>query len=163
MIKNRKWNWFDALIILIILVIVGAAVLVLNKPDADTNKTSTSQPSNQKEMIMTVEVKNVTDALCKGFAKGDQLMALNKLQEGTIESVSVVNSIKASANNNGVMTKYEDTVDKTAIVIIRSKVVINPTNPYIEIGGQPAKVGLNYYVKTSKGELYGKIKKVEVR
>jgi hypothetical protein len=160
MIKNRKWNWFDALIILII---VGVAVFVFKKSDVHTNEAATSQPVNQKEMIMTVEVKNVTDALCKGFAKGDQLMALNKLQEGTIESVTVVNSIKASANNNGVMTRYEDTVDKTAIVIIRSKVVISTTNPYIEVGGQPAKVGLNYYVKTSKGELYGKIKKVEVR
>jgi hypothetical protein len=158
--KNRKWNWFDALIIL---VIVGIAVFVFKKSDVNTNNAAASQPTNQKEMVMTVEVKNVTDALCKGFAKGDQLMALNKLQEGTIESVTVVNSIKASPNNNGVMTKYEDTVDKTAIVVIHSKVVDDKTKPYIEIGGQPAKVGLNYYVKTSKGELYGKIKKVEVR
>lgn len=156
--KNKKWNWFDGLILLV--VIIGIVGLFIKFGIGKTDEVSSSAPANTKEVLMTFEAKFATDAMCEGFQVGEQLMAANKLVDATIVSVEVIPTPKASADLNGVLKLYGDNYEKTAIIVVKANAIVS--GPYLEVANQGAKVGSNFYLKTSTSELYGRVKKVEV-
>lgn len=156
--KNKKWNWFDGLIILAVIAVV--AVLAMKLGLGKSNETVAGPPANTKEILLTFEAKFATDAMCEGFVVGEQLMAANKLVDATIVSVEVVPTPKASPDQKGILQLYGDNYEKTAIIVVKANAVAS--GPYLEVANQGAKVGSNFYLKTSTSELYGRVKKVEV-
>lgn len=157
--KNKKWNWFDGLIILAVIAVVALGAMKLGAGKSG-DAVAADTPSNTKEILLTFEAKFATDAMCEGFVIGEQLMAANKLVDATIVSVEVLPTPKASPDQNGVLQLYGDNYEKTAIIVVKANAVVS--GPYYEVANQGAKVGSNFYLKTSTSELYGRVKKVEV-
>ena len=157
--KNKKWNWFDGLIILALVAVVAVVAMKLGAGKSGDN-VAADTPSNTKEILLTFEAKFATDAMCEGFVIGEQLMAANKLVDATIVSVDVLPTPKASPDSKGVLQLYGDNYEKTAIIVVKANAVVS--GPYYEVANQGAKVGSNFYLKTSTSELYGRVKKVEV-
>lgn len=156
--KNKKWNWFDGLIVLAVIAVVAVGAMKLGVGKSSDN--AADAPSNTKEILLTFEAKFATDAMCEGFVIGEQLMAANKLVDATIVSVDVLPTPKASPDQNGVLQLYGDNYEKTAIIVVKANAIVS--GPYYEVANQGAKVGSNFYLKTSTSELYGRVKKVEV-
>ncbi len=157
--KNKKWNWFDGLIILAVIAVVTVLAMKLNIGKSGES-VAADAPSNTKEILLTFEAKFATDAMCEGFVVGEQLMAANKLVDATIVSVEVIPTPKSAPDKDGVLQLYGDNYEKTAIVVVKANAVVS--GPYMEVANQGAKVGSNFYLKTSTSELYGRVKKVEV-
>lgn len=157
--KNKKWNWFDGLIILGVIAVVAILAIKLDIGKSGEGAASDA-PSNITGILLTFEAKFATDAMCEGFVVGEQLMAANKLVDATIVSVEVVPTPKASPDQKGVLQLYGDNYEKTAIIVVKANAIVS--GPYMEVANQGAKVGSNFYLKTSTSELYGRVKKVEV-
>lgn len=157
--KNKKWNWFDGLIVLALIAVVAVVAIKLGAGKSGDH-VAADTPSNTREILLTFEGKFVTDAMCEGFVIGEQLMAANKLVDATIVSVDVLPTPKASPDKNGVLQLYGDNYEKTAIIVVKANAIVS--GPYYEVANQGAKVGSNFYLKTSTSEIYGRVKKVEV-
>ncbi len=152
---KRKWNWIDtAIVLVIILGIVG----FLNR-DKLLNK-SDSGVSNKREILITVEAKELTEDVVKELKVGDKIFSQYRLQDAEIVDYSIRKSLKTQVGPDGKMKSFEDEYESTLLAYIKANAI--SSGPYIDLGGQEIKVGLSFILKTTDFEVLSEIKHIEV-
>lgn len=152
---KRKWNWIDTAIILLI---VLAAVGFLNK-DKLLNK-GDSGVSNKREILITVEAKELTEDIIETLTIGDKIFSQYRLQDAEIVDFTISPSKMTQVGPDGEMKSFEDEQESTLVASIKANAI--SSGPYIDLGGQEIKVGLSFILKTTDFEVLSEIKHIEV-
>lgn len=156
--KNGKlFGKFNIIDLVLVLIIIMAVFFVINKfSDNDTTVNS----STKKQIYLVAEAYKQAPNVVESIVEGDTLVAQNKYQNGTIDYVKIRDNDYLSTTSDGKLVASKNSLHKTIEVGIKCEGNIN--GPYIDSGGQELKVGLSYWIKTSKGQIRGFIKEIKI-
>lgn len=151
---KRKWNWIDTLVI----VLIAVAVIVFFNRDRVAGGVA---PTNRRSIIFTVEAKKLPRDLVTELETGDQIFSQYKLQNAYITEINVEPTLKSYVADDGTMRTYEDEEEMVLQATIDAEVI--SSGPYLDLGGQEIKVGLQFILKTMDVEVTSDIKHIEVK
>ncbi len=152
---KRKWNWIDtAIILVIVLMVIG----LLNR-DKLLNR-GDSRASNKREILITVEAKELNGEMLDKLKKGDKIFSQYRLQDAEIIDFAIFPSKMTQVGPDGEIKYFEDEQESTLIASINANA--DSSGPYIDLGGQEIKVGLSFILKTTDFEVLSEIKHIEV-
>lgn len=152
---KKKWNWIDTVVVI---VLVAAVVLFFNREKL--TRGITVGPSNTKNIVMTVEVDDLKPEIATGLKEGDQIFSQYKLQNAIIKEVNIRPMEMKAVNDKGEVVTYESDNLTTLEAVIDAEVLTG--GPYMDLGGQEVKVGLQFVLKTMEFEVMSDIKHIEV-
>ncbi|MGM0396664.1 MAG: DUF4330 family protein [Bacillota bacterium] len=152
---KRKWNWIDTVIVVLL---IAAAVLFLNRERLTGGISAGS--SNTKDIVMTVEVDEFKPEMLTDLKEGDQIFSQYRLQNATIREINTRPMEMKSVNINGEAESYQSQDLVTLEAVIDAQVVTS--GPYMDLGGQELKVGLEFVLKTTEFEAMSDIRYIEV-
>lgn len=151
--KKFNINIFDIFIILIFLVLI---FLLVNRKNIKSN----IGKEEKRTVIITAEAKDdITRDAIKDLKPGDKLFAQETFQDGEIISVDIQAKKNELVKTNGEIVVVDDAEFVNPIVKIKANV--NYTGPYMSLGGQEIKAGVDMYVKTKDHAYLGYITNVE--
>lgn len=151
---KRKWNWVDTLVV----VLVAAAIIVFFNRDRVAGGVV---PTNRRSIIFTVEAKKLPRDLVTELKTGDQIFSQYKLQNAYITEINVKPTLKSFVDDDGTVMTYDDEEEVILEATIDAEVV--SSGPYLDLGGQEVKVGLQFILKTMDVEVTSDIKHIEVK
>lgn len=151
-----KINIIDLVVLLVIICVAGAVVYRIVGGSATGSDVAVAN----KDVYITVKCRMIPEsaALTLQNEEGIKLVAKNAYQNAEIVSVEYEASdyIEPDADGNPVWGKHP--IWKDARVTIKDS--ISPTNPVITVGGQEARIGYKYTVKTQKVEIQGTVDEI---
>lgn len=151
--KKIRFNWIDLAIIAVIIVFI---VFFINR---EKIKKSIGQ-ENTRSIIITTQAEGLTDDALDKLKKGDKIFNEDTFQDAEIYDIETFPTKEYLVNSKGVIEAVDKDDDITAVVKIKANA--NYTGPYISLGGQEIKAGIDMYVKTEKVAYLARIKNVEV-
>lgn len=151
---KRKWNWVDTLVI----VLIAAAVILFFNRDKVAGGVA---PSNKRSITFTVEAKKLPKDLITELKTGDQIFSQYKLQNAYITEINVKPTLKSFAADDGTVKSFEDNEEMVLEATIDAEVLTS--GPYLDLGGQEIKVGIQFILKTIDVEVTSDIKHIEVK
>ena len=101
----------------------------------------------------------VVPEIAESLNEGDKLVANSKYTDAEIVSIDVTPAAYVSTDINGNAVLSEHPLWKDITVVVREKV--NPSNVILKVGGQEARVGYSYILKTQTVETNCKIRGIE--
>lgn len=152
---RRKWNWIDTGLVIML---IAAVVLFFNREKLAGSVTA--GPSNTKNIVMTVEVDDLKPEIATALKEGDQIFSQYKLQNATVKEVNTRPKEMKAVNEKGEAVAYESDNLVTLEAVIDAEVLTG--GPYMDLGGQEVKVGLQFVLKTTEFEVMSDIKHIEV-
>lgn len=151
--KKFKVNIFDVLIILILALLV---FLFVNR----NNIKSSIGKEAKKTVIITTEAKdNVTKDSIRDLKVGDKIFSQESFQDAEIISIDIEAKKNELVNTKGEIVLVDDSEFVNPIVKI--KATVDYSGPYMSLGGQEIKAGVEMYVKTKDNAYLGYITNVE--
>lgn len=153
---KKRWNWIDTTIVILIVV----ALLAFVNRDKILNIGKEEEVSNEKSVTITLEAEMIDKNIVSNLKVGDQLFSQYSLQKGFVEEINISPAIKTQVGDDGKLYTYED--ENQVNVEIKLKADVATSGPYMIIGGQEVKVGINIIMKTTEVEFISKIKEIEV-
>lgn len=151
---KRKWNWVDTLVI----VLIAAAIVVFFNRDRVAGGVA---PTNRRNITFTVEAKKLPRDLVTELKTGDQIFSQYKLQNASITEINVKPTVKSFIADDGTIKTYDDEEEMILEATIDAEVL--SSGPYLDLGGQEIKVGLQFILKTIDVEVTSDIKHIEVK
>lgn len=151
---KRKWNWVDTLVI----VLIAAAVILFFNRDKVAGGVA---PSNKRSITFTVEAKKLPKDLITELKTGDQIFSQYKLQNAYITEINVKPTLKSFVGDDGTVKSFEDNEEMVLEATIDAEVL--SSGPYLDLGGQEIKVGIQFILKTIDVEVTSDIKHIEVK
>ncbi|MCT4598518.1 MAG: DUF4330 domain-containing protein [Vallitalea sp.] len=158
--KNGKlFGKVNMLDLVIVLVIIIAGLFIVNKFSINGNDTTVTS-SAKKQIYLVAEAYKQAPDVAESIVQGDTLVSQNKYQNGKIDYVNIRDNDYLSTTIDGKLVASKNPLLKTIEVGIKCQGNVN--GPYIDSGGQELKVGLPYWIKTSKGQIRGFIKEIKI-
>ncbi|MCK8060559.1 MULTISPECIES: DUF4330 domain-containing protein [unclassified Fusibacter] len=154
---KKKFNWID---IVILLLILSAVVVVLNRDALFGSEGVVDSISGKKEVVLTAKSPSVPMEVVEAFKIGDKAMTgTSELDASEITEVRWEPSIVFELRDGQlIQTSREGYYD----LYVTYKALVNSYASYMELGGQELKVGVNYYIKTAHAEAFGYIVGLEI-
>lgn len=154
-----KLNIVDLIVVLIIVAIVAAVVVRFTSSKLNANGLN---PASEDQYcyvtaFASLQVPEVADSL----KIGDHIVAGGKYTDAEIVDIKVEPAAYVGVNSDGKAVYSEHPIWKDVTVVIKEK--IDPSNITIKVGGQEARVGYSYIVKTQTVEANSKIRGVEFK
>ncbi|MDO4300675.1 MAG: DUF4330 domain-containing protein [Clostridia bacterium] len=154
-----KLNIVDLVVVVLIAAI--AAAVVVRFTSSKLNANGLTPASEDQYCYVTafasLQVPEVADAL----KAGDHIAAGGKFTDAEIVDVKVEPAAYIGVNSEGKAVYSEHPLWKDVTVVIKEK--IDPSNITIKVGGQEARVGYSYIVKTQTVEANAKIRGIEFK
>lgn len=154
-----KLNIVDLVVVVLIAAI--AAAVVVRFTSSKLNANGLTPASEDQYCYVTafasLQVPEVADAL----KVGDHIAAGGKFTDAEIVDVKVEPAAYIGVNSEGKAVYSEHPLWKDVTVVIKEK--IDPSNITIKVGGQEARVGYSYIVKTQTVEANAKIRGIEFK
>ncbi len=157
--KGRLFGIVSIMDLLIIIVVIAIGFVGYTKFIKEPSGNSGAQ-SNKKEIYIVAEAYRQDANVVASIKEGDELVSKNKYQEGKIEYVEIRDNDYVATDKDGNLIAAKNPLEKTIEVGITCQA--NVSGPYIDSGNQEIKVGLGYYIKTSKGEIHGVVKEIRL-
>lgn len=151
--KKFKINIFDIFIILILILLV---FLLVNRKNI---KSSIGKEAKRTVIITTEAKDNITEDSIKTLKVGDKIFSQETFQDAEIISIDIEAKKNEVINSKGEVVLVDDYEFINPIVKIKANV--NYSGPYMSLGGQEIKAGIDMYVKTKDNAYLGHIKNVE--
>lgn len=156
--KNGKlFGKINIMDIIIILLVVLIGVTLYNKLN---NSGGSAAASTKQDIYIVAEAYGQAPDVVDSIKEGDTIVAQNKYQSGNIDYVDIRDDNYVTTTKEGKLIVQKKTEKKTIEVGINCKANVN--GPYIDCGGQEIKVGLPYWIKTSKGQIRGLVKEIKL-
>ncbi|GMQ57580.1 hypothetical protein AN1V17_19750 [Vallitalea sediminicola] len=146
---KRKINMVDIILIIILIVVIAGSYFYFTKDDKEENF-----KIGKEKVTFIVEGDNVLPELSNKIAIEDKLMANGIYQDAVVTKVEVVDHEEVIAVD-GVIKAIKYPTLKRVIITIEANV--NRYGPYMDIGGQELKSSTNFWFKTDKMTLLGKV------
>lgn len=152
---KNKWNWIDTTIVIIIIL----GIIVFMNRDR-LSETIDEDGSTRENVRIFFEAKGLDEDILENLNIGDQYYYQNSLEEAFIEDYTVSPQMKNAVGSDGSVVEVE-LAERVNLQLVLSAEV-EKTGPYMHLGAQELKVGLDFIMKTEDVELRGRIKHIEV-
>lgn len=150
-------NIVDLIVLVIIIALAGGIGYRLCSSKVNANG---ANPTSEKEEIyVTLSSSLVVPEVAKSLHAGDKLVANNALTDAEIVSVTTKPADYVSTNSDGEAVLTEHPLWEDVTVVIKDKV--SPSNVILKVGGQEARVGYSFILKTQTVETNCKIRGIE--
>lgn len=149
---KKKFNGFDYFVFVMIgLLILGGGYYIYRQGQGPSEKQT---PSESKAWTFVVEAENVLEEVAASVQVGDQLVAMNKYQAAYIEAVEVIPDYSYEMIDDQLEKREKESRYRLRVTIQGD---VNQYGPYVDLGGQELKVGLDYWIKTDHMHALGRI------
>ncbi len=154
-----KLNIVDLVVVVVIVAIVATVVVRFTSSKLNANGLNPATPDQYCYITAysSLQVPEVAEAL----KVGDHIVNSGKYTDAEIVDIKVEPAAYVGVNSEGEAVYSEHPLWKDITVVIREK--IDPSNVTIKVGGQEARVGYSYIIKTQTVEANAKIRGVEFR
>ncbi len=153
-------NLIDLVVLLVILAVVGAAGYYYVG-----RKVVSNVPVEKQDVYVTVNCILVPEESALALVpEGDEqihLVAKNAFQNAIIDTVSYRDSDYVGEDAQGKPVLGAHPLWKTVTVVIKDKA--SKADPIVKVGGQEARIGYKYTVKTQKVEIQGTVTQIEFK
>ncbi len=154
-----KLNIVDLVVVVIILAIIAAVAVRFTSSKLNAN--GLNPASEDQYCYVTCFASLQVPEVAESLNIGDHIVAGGKYTDAEIVDVKVEPAAYVGVNSDGEAVYSEHPIWKDVTVVIKEK--INPSNITIKVGGQEARVGFSYIVKTQTVEANAKIRGVEFK
>lgn len=154
-----KLNIVDLIVVVLIVAIVAAVAVRFTSSKLNANGL-TPTAENQYCYVTcfaSLQVPEVAETL----KIGDHIAAGGKYTDAEIVDIKVEPAAYVGVNSEGKAVYSEHPIWKDVTVVVKEK--INPSNITIKVGGQEARVGYSYIIKTQTVEANAKIRGIEFK
>lgn len=152
---NKKFNWVDIVIILIIISMFG---LILNRNKIFSSDNVSKIITGKNEIILTAKANSVPIEVVNSFKVGDKVVGNSKVLDGEIIDVQYQPAkIIEVRGDKPELVQSKSLYD----LYVTSRVSATIYNSYMEIENQEVKVGLGFYIAAEKATVYGTIVSIE--
>lgn len=151
---KKKLTFIDYLLIAFLIIVIVAIIFYVSSKKKEQPTTITGN----KTVTFLVEAKKVLPDVAEAIAQGDTLVAMNRYQKGHVKHIDIEPDYEVIAKD-GQLIKSPLKEQRRLKVTIEAEV--NQFGPYLEIGGQEVKAGVNYWLKTDRMHAYGTILSVD--
>lgn len=154
-----KLNIVDLVVVVIIIAIVAAVVVRFTSSKLNAN--GLNPASEDQYCYVTAFASLQVPEVAESLNIGDHIVAGGKYTDAEIVDIKVEPAAYVGVNSEGKAVYSEHPIWKDVTVVIKEK--IDPSNITIKVGGQEARVGYSYIVKTQTVEANAKIRGVEFK
>lgn len=154
-----KLNIVDLIVVVIIVAIIAAVVVRFTSSKLNAN--GLNPASEDQYCYVTAFASLQVPEVAESLHVGDHIVAGGKYTDAEIVDVKVEPAAYVGVNSEGKAVYSEHPIWKDVTVTIKEK--IDPSNITIKVGGQEARVGFSYIVKTQTVEANAKIRGVEFK
>ncbi|NDL66510.1 DUF4330 domain-containing protein [Anaerotalea alkaliphila] len=148
--RNKRFNWVDGLVLLLVLAVGAGGFYFLQQRKASGGGVETGK----REIVFLAEAVRVLPEVAASVEIGDRIVALNAIQDGEVVGVEIFDTQREAAVD-GAIVAVSDPNSKTLRVTIRA--TVNRYGPYMDFGGQEIKVGSSYWIKTEGMHALGSV------
>lgn len=152
---KNKWNWIDTSIVIIL---VLGIIVFMNRDKL--RQTVDEDGSTREDVRIIFEAKGLNEDVLENLNIGDQYYYQNSLEEAYVEDYLVSPQMKDAVGPDGQVREIE--LAERVNLQLELSAEVDKTGPYMSLGGQELKVGLDFIMKTENIELRGRIKHIEV-
>lgn len=155
-----KLNVVDLIVFIIIIGVVGAVAYRLVSPRLNANG---GNPVTTKEQYCYVTLYSslVVPEISQSLSKGEKLVANSQYTDAEIVSIDEKPAAYVATNSDGEAVLSEHPIWKDLTVVVKEKV--DPSSVILKVGGQEARVGYSYILKTQTVETNCKIRGIEFK
>lgn len=147
-------NVVDLIILAIILALIGGVAFRL--VSSKVNARNANPFSEQEDIYVTLYSGLVVPEISSSLKVGDKLVANNSFTNAEIVSISAKPADYVSTNAEGEAVLSEHPLWQDVTVVVKDKV--QPSNIILKVGGQEARVGYSFILKTQTVETNCKIR-----
>ena len=143
---------------LVVLLIVAALVVgvIVRFSSAKLNANGGNPLSEKEDVYVTLYANLVVPEIAQNLKAGQKLVANNEYTDAEIVSVKVEDAAYVGTNSDGIAIESKHPIWKDVTVVVKEKV--NPNSVILKVGGQEARVGYSYILKTQTVETNCKIR-----
>ena len=141
-IKKRKFNAIDAVILLVIAAAVGVAIFLFSSEEVET-------PMSRVKLEYVVDIKSISDDIAAEFNIGDKMVdSVQKYNLGQIIAVEYENAVYAGEDIvNGKATAYDYPDHTRVILTMLADATVGDNGRYLIDGGYDISVGTAVYIR----------------
>lgn len=154
-----KLNIVDLVVVVVIVAIIAAVAVRFTSSKLNAN--GLTPASEDQYCYVTAFASLQVPEVAEALHVGDHIAAGGKFTDAEIVSVDVQPAAYIGVNSEGKAVYSEHPLWKDVTVVIKEK--IDPSNITIKVGGQEARVGFSYIVKTQTVEANAKIRGIEFK
>lgn len=154
-----KLNIVDLVVVVIIIAIVAAVVVRFTSSKLNAN--GLNPVSEDQYCYVTAFASLQVPEVAESLNIGDHIVAGGKYTDAEIVDIKVEPAAYVGVNSEGKAVYSEHPIWKDVTVVVKEK--IDPSNITIKVGGQEARVGYSYIIKTQTVEANAKIRGVEFK
>ncbi len=154
-----KVNIVDIIVVLVIVAIVAAVAVRFTSDKLNAN--GLNPASEDQYCYVTAYSSLQVPEVAASLKVGDHIVAGGKYTDAEIVDIKVEPAAYVGVNTEGKAVYSEHPLWKDVTVVIKEK--IDPSNITIKVGGQEARVGYSYIVKTQTVEANAKIRGIEFK
>lgn len=158
--KGRLGGKLNIVDLIVLVIVVGLIVAVCYRLfSGSVNANGLSPLAEDEYCYVTLYSSLVVPEIAENIKEGDKLVANSKYTDAEIVSVESVPAAYVATDLNGNAVLSEHPIWKDVTVVVREK--INPSSVILKVGGQEARIGYSYILKTQTVETNCKIRGVE--
>lgn len=154
-----KLNIVDLIVVVVIVVLIAAVAVRFTSSKLNAN--GLNPASEDQYCYVTAFASLQVPEVAESLKIGDHVVAGGKYTDAEIVDIKVEPAAYVGVNSEGKAVYSEHPIWKDVTVVIKEK--INPSNIIIKVGGQEARVGYSYIIKTQTVEANAKIRGVEFK
>lgn len=154
-----KLNIVDLIVVVVIVVLIAAVAVRFTSSKLNAN--GLNPASEDQYCYVTAFASLQVPEVAESLKIGDHVVAGGKYTDAEIVDIKVEPAAYVGVNSEGKAVYSEHPIWKDVTVVIKEK--INPSNITIKVGGQEARVGYSYIIKTQTVEANAKIRGVEFK
>lgn len=155
--KGKLFGFINVVdLVVLIIVIALAAGIIVRLTSAKLNANGGNPLSEKKDIYVTLYAGTVVPEVADSLHEGDKLVANNAYTDAEIVSVKVEPAAFVGTNSDGIAVESKHPIWKDVTVVVKDKV--NPSSVILKVGGQEARVGYSYILKTQTVEANSKIR-----
>ncbi len=154
-----KLNIVDLVVAVIIIALVAAVVVRFTSSKLNAN--GLNPASEDQYCYVTAYASLQVPEIAEALHVGDHVVASGKYTDAEIVDIKVEPAAYVGVDSEGKAVYSEHPLWKDITVVIKEK--INPSDITIKVGGQEARVGYSYIIKTQTVEANAKIRGVEFK
>lgn len=150
-------NIVDLAVILVVVILAGSVVyrMTSDKVNVDGGNLLTQE----QNVYVTLWANLVMPEVGENISVGDKLVATGAYTDAEVVYVGSEDAPYVGVNDEGKATYSTHPLWKDVTVIVKQKV--NPADVTLKVGGQEARVGYSYILKTQRVETNVKVKDIK--
>lgn len=154
-----KVNIVDLIVVVVIVAIIAAVAVRFTSPKLNANNLTPA--SEDQYCYVTAFASLQVPEVAQSLKVGDHIAAGGKFTDAEIVSIDVQPAAYIGVNSEGKAVYSEHPLWKDVTVVVKEKV--DPSNVTLKVGGQEARVGFNYIIKTQTVEANAKVRGIEFK